>query len=98
MDREAWQATVHGINPQRVGHHTHTQFHSHWFHPLGYITFPNCVSKSYHIGDETSTYGFSVQFSRSVVSDSAIPWIAARQVSLSITNSWSLLKLMSIES
>ena len=28
----------------------------------------------------------------------AIPWIAACQVSLSITNSWSLLKLMSIES
>ena len=25
------------------------------------------------------------------------PWTAARQVSLSITNSWSLLKLMSIE-
>ena len=29
----------------------------------------------------------SVQFSRSVVSDSATPWIAARQASLSITNS-----------
>ena len=28
----------------------------------------------------------------------ATPWTAARQVSLSITNSWSLLKLMSIES
>ena len=28
----------------------------------------------------------------------ATPWIAARQASLSITNSWSLLKLMSIES
>ena len=28
----------------------------------------------------------------------AIPWIAARQASLSITNSWSSLKLMSIES
>ena len=28
----------------------------------------------------------------------AIPWIAARQASLSITSSWSLLKLMSIES
>ena len=26
------------------------------------------------------------------------PWIAARQASLSITNSWSLLKLMSVES
>ena len=32
----------------------------------------------------------SVQFSRSVVSDSATPWIAACQASLSITNSWSL--------
>ena len=40
----------------------------------------------------------SVQFSRSVVPDSAIPWTAARQASLSITNSRSLLKLMSIES
>ena len=41
---------------------------------------------------------YSVQVSRSVVSDSATPWIAARQTSLSITNSRSLLKLMSIES
>ena len=40
----------------------------------------------------------SVQFSRSVVSDSATPWIAARQASVSITNSRSSLKLMSIES
>ena len=39
----------------------------------------------------------SVQFSGSVVSDSAAPWTAARQASLSITNSRSLLKLMSIE-
>ena len=40
----------------------------------------------------------SVQFSRSVMSDSAIPWTAAHQASLSITNSQSLLKHMSIES
>ena len=40
----------------------------------------------------------SVQFSYSVMSDSATPWTAARQSSLSITNSWSLLKLMSIDS
>ena len=39
----------------------------------------------------------SVQFNRSVVSDSETPWTAARQASLSITNSQSLLKLMSIE-
>ena len=40
----------------------------------------------------------SVQFSRSVVSDSATPWTATRQACLSITNSRSLLKFMSIES
>ena len=39
----------------------------------------------------------SVQFSCSVVSDSATPRTAARQASLSITNSPSLLKLTSIE-
>ena len=45
------------------------------------------------------SFGFSsVQFSRSVVSDSATPWTAAHQASLSIANSQSLLKLMSIES
>ena len=40
----------------------------------------------------------SVQFSHSVMSDSATPWTAAHQAFLSITNSRSLLKLMSIES
>ena len=39
----------------------------------------------------------SAQLSHSVVSDSATPWTAARQASLSITNSQSLLKLMSID-
>ena len=39
-----------------------------------------------------------LQFRRSVVSDSVTPWTAARQASLSITNSRSLLKLTSIES
>ena len=32
------------------------------------------------------------------MSDSTTPWTVARQASLSITNSWSLLKLMSMES
>ena len=46
----------------------------------------------------TLTFGDSVQFSCSVVSDSATPWTTARQASLSITNCWSLSKPMSIES
>ena len=40
----------------------------------------------------------SVQFSSSVVSDSATPWTAAQQASLSIVNSWSPPKPMPIES
>ena len=42
-------------------------------------------------------YYTSVQFSYSVVSESATPWTAACQASLSITNSRRLLKLMSVD-
>ena len=44
-----------------------------------------------------SNHFSSVQFSHSVMSNSATPWTAARQASLSITSSRSLLKLISIE-
>ena len=40
---------------------------------------------------------YSVKFSHSVMADTTTPWTAACQASLSITNSRSLLKLMSIE-
>ena len=44
-------------------------------------------------------FNWGIQFNRSVMSDSfAAPWTAARQASLSITSSQSLLRLMSIES
>ena len=43
------------------------------------------------------TYISSIQFSFSVMSNSVTSWTAAHQVSLSITNSQSLLKLMSIK-
>ena len=65
-----------------------------FFHPL---TFSLYVS----LGRLPENSYLSVQFSQfscSVVSNSATPWIVARQASLSITNSWSLLKHMSIES
>ena len=47
---------------------------------------------------ESAAVAPSVQFSCSVVSNSLWPWTAARQTSLSITNSWSLPKPMSVES
>ena len=56
------------------------------------LEYPICPSNS------TSVQFSSVQFSRSVMYDSATPWTTACQASLSITNSRSLLKLMSIES
>ncbi|XDA82051.1 hypothetical protein R6Z07F_011972 [Ovis aries] len=48
------------------------------------------------MGYFATTKQFSV--SHSVTSDSVTPWTAAHHASLSITNSQSLLKLMSIES
>ena len=47
---------------------------------------------------QKNLFSLSLQFSLSVMSDSATPWTAACRACLSITNSWSLLKLISIES
>ena len=52
----------------------------------------------FSLGNLSPLIFHSIQFSCSVVSDSVIPWTAARSTSLSITNSWSLSKLMSTES
>ena len=52
--------------------------------------FPSLLPKYYHFS--------SVQFSRSVVSDSVTEWTEACQASLSITNSQSLLILTPIDS
>ena len=49
-------------------------------------------------GTETTVLTILLLLSRSVMSSSETPWTAAHQASLSITNSRSLLKLMSIES
>ena len=58
--------------------------------------FLNVIKLKYK--SNSPTLKTSVQFSHSVVSDIATPWTVARQASLSITNSRSLLKLMSIQS
>ena len=55
-------------------------------------------SMSRHVIEKTKSRDLNrYQFSHSVVSDSATPWTTAHQASLSITNSCSLHKLMSIE-
>ena len=62
--------------------HTHTQRHTHVWGREG-EPFADCR--------------ISVQ-SLSRIQLFVTPWTAARQASLSITNSWSLLRLMSVES
>ena len=60
------------------------------------------VESILHLPQKLSTWASclvpSDQFSHSVVSDSATAWTIACQASLSITKSWSLTKLMCIES
>ena len=55
------------------------------------------ITLQFHHLHSNAFFLISVQFSCSVVSDSATTWTVALQASLSITNSWSSLKLMSIE-
>ena len=61
--------------------------------PISISLFP---SKDIHAN--VFEYVQSVEFSYSVLSNSAAPWTTACQASLFITNSWSLFKLMSIKS
>ena len=56
------------------------------------------MSTSHHTFLETDRSVSSVQFSHSAMSNSATPWTAAHQASLSITSSQSMFKLMCIES
>ena len=109
MDSRAWEATVHGVAKSRTRLSDFTSPHLY-----SIVTVPICIcinnvggfpflymhSCNYYldflvIAVLTSE---SVQFSHSVVSNSVTPWTAAQQASLYITNSQSLLKLMSIES
>ena len=56
--------------------------------------------KGFHHVNVFHLYACNILFliSHSVVSDSATPWTATHQASLSFTISWSLIKLMSVES
>ena len=63
---------------------------------MGYVSLSILVSSGYM--SRSVIAGSSAQFSHSVMSLFGTPWTAACQASLSITNSRSLLKLMSIQS
>ena len=105
-----WVVSVHHPQASRIMHRTWTGdlfhiWHYTCFHAIPpkhptlslsqsskdcFMCFIQCVDGYYRIRSD--------QISRSVMSDSATPWIAAHQASLSITNFQSSLTLMSIES
>ena len=109
--QEAWRAAIHGVSKSQTWLSNWTE---HWmgyslittdlFNDYLIIIFTlNFYSKRvFHLANSTVLCTLSVQFS-SVQSLSRVrlfstPWIAARQASLSITNSGNSLKLTAIES
>ena len=102
MNRGAWKATVHGVKESQT---RLSDWAQHITHIFCYLVLSQCLFQlaTNNIRKPNNVYEvftpvFSTVQSLSCVWLFATPWTAACQVSLSITNSWSLLKLMFIES
>ena len=95
MDREAWSAAVHGVARSQTWLSNWTELN--WISDLSYPT-SLVLHLDKHIYITILIFTLSSVPSFSHVWLSATPWTAARQASLCITNSRSLLKLMAIES
>ena len=89
-------SSVHGIFQARILEWVAIPFSRGSSRPRDQ-TQVSCISRQilYHVNSSPKSHQF--QFSHSVISNSASPRTAALQASLSITNSQSLLKLLSIE-
>ena len=89
-------SSVHGILQARILEWVAIPFSRGSSRPRDQ-TQVSCISRQilYHVNSSPKSHQF--QFSHSVISNSASPRTAALQASLSITNSQSLLKLLSIE-
>ena len=99
--------TFGGSTPVPGGLHVNfpSQLHSQlyfsdrtWFSPYALPRYPEALPGFFRQNRLPSVFQFSSIQSLSRVWLFVTPWIAARQASLSITNSWSLPKVMSIES
>ena len=92
MDTKICNDQVPYIKWDSISYNLHISYTFNYF----YITYKNLVQCKYNIV-AIYIYQFSSVQSLSHVQLFATPWTATRQASLSITNSRSLPKLMSIE-
>ena len=100
MDCNLPGSSIHGISQERTLGWVVISFSSASSR-LRDQTCISCIDRQilyYWTTREVQVKGIWLLFSSSVVSDSATPWTAARQASLSFTISLSFLKLMPIES
>ena len=96
MNRSAKMNSSTMVSGRLVGHIM--GWHPHPFDPWGSSLHIRGLGDPLDQKNETNVVTFSSVQSLSHVGLFATPWAAAHQTSLSITSSWSLLKLMSIES
>ena len=87
---------LHNYLPMNDAKYLFYQFN--WFRNFSFIhTHTHTHTQHIHVTDDTHIVFISVQFSCQSCTMFETPWTAACQVSLSITNSRTLLKLVSIE-
>ena len=94
--KRAWQLTSVSLPGESHGQSSPAGYTP--LHKVGQI-WSNLASAraGAHTHTHTHTPASPVQFSCSILSNPVTPWTAAHQASLSITNSLTLLKIMSIE-
>ena len=100
MDREACRAAIHGVTKSQIRLRDWNELNwttSHNYYVAAFAVIVKTLKFYFHNSFWMCVYISSVQ-SVSHVWLSGTPWTAAHQASLSITNSQSLLKLMSIKS
>ena len=96
MDYSPPDSSVHGVFQAKIQEWVTMPSSRRSFWPMGWI-WVSCIAGRFFTVWATRETFSSVQFSCSVMSNSLRPY-GLQHPALSITNSWNLLKLMSIES